>query len=232
MAIDPTGVGRPPSLAHKQATKPAILCVVAVDEDGAYLDVTPPTAIAGFALETTLQLLLTELALKANQTETQPITATSLPLPTNAATDALDGALADNAVDELRVNVIEELPAGTQNIGDVDVASTPAVEASFQTNEESGVTLGSNGTTWTDMVNAATSEALKLVEVFNNTDGTLEVSFDSSAGTPTVHARIPPYSSFSRDFKALELKVTDEIGIREWATDQITTGYAIVNTAY
>ncbi|MBA7580360.1 hypothetical protein ES708_22251 [subsurface metagenome] len=41
-----------------------------------------------FATQTTLAALLTELALKANLTETQPISATALPLPTGAATEA------------------------------------------------------------------------------------------------------------------------------------------------
>lgn len=70
---------------------------------------------------------------------TQPVSAASLPLPSGAATDAkqttqitalqsiqnLVGALADVNVDELRVNVIAELPAGTKNIGDVDVLTMP-----------------------------------------------------------------------------------------------------------
>lgn len=71
--------------------------------------------------------------------ETQPVSVASLPLPSGAATQStlaslltslqslqnIVGALADVNVDELRVNVIAELPAGTKNIGDVDVATMP-----------------------------------------------------------------------------------------------------------
>jgi len=43
-------------------------------------------AAEDFATETTLNLLLTELALKADLTETQPVSAAALPLPLGAAT--------------------------------------------------------------------------------------------------------------------------------------------------
>lgn len=44
--------------------------------------------IAGVATETTLSSLLTELQLKADLTETQPVSVASLPLPSGAATEA------------------------------------------------------------------------------------------------------------------------------------------------
>lgn len=73
--------------------------------------------------------------------ETQPASVASLPLPSGAAIeskqttmvtalqkiDDLIAALADVGTDELRVNVIAELPAGTKNIGDVDIVSIPTV---------------------------------------------------------------------------------------------------------
>jgi len=45
-------------------------------------------AITDYATQTTLAALLTELALKADLTETQPISAAALPLPAGAATQA------------------------------------------------------------------------------------------------------------------------------------------------
>ncbi|HUU35440.1 MAG TPA: hypothetical protein VMW48_15350, partial [Vicinamibacterales bacterium] len=64
---------------------------------------------------------------------TQPVSAASLPLPTGAATEAtlasraaaaqLPGALVGGRLD---VNVGAALPAGTNNIGDVDVLTLPA----------------------------------------------------------------------------------------------------------
>ena len=69
---------------------------------------------------------------------TQPISAASLPLPSGAATAALQTTgntalsaiqtavqLIDNAISgsEMQVDVVASLPAGTNNIGDVDIAS-------------------------------------------------------------------------------------------------------------
>lgn len=65
---------------------------------------------------------------------TQPISAASLPLPTGAATLAEQQTqttalqLIDNAIagSEMQVDVVAALPAGTNNIGDVDVLSIAA----------------------------------------------------------------------------------------------------------
>jgi hypothetical protein len=62
---------------------------------------------------------------------TQPISAASLPLPTGAATEAtlstLNGKV--TAVDTGAVTISTALPAGNNNIGDVDVASLPSIPA-------------------------------------------------------------------------------------------------------
>jgi len=55
---------------------------------------TPPAAITGFATSAKQDTLLTELQLKADLTETQPVSVASLPLPSGAATSAKQ--LADN----------------------------------------------------------------------------------------------------------------------------------------
>lgn len=80
---------------------------------------------------TALSNLLTELQLKADLTETQPVSAASLPLPTGAATEATLSALNTKvtAVDTGNVTISAPLPAGTNNIGDVDVLSLPSIPA-------------------------------------------------------------------------------------------------------
>lgn len=68
---------------------------------------------------------------------TQPVSAASLPLPSGAATGAkqdtgntslgtVAGAVAGT---EMQVDVVAALPAGTNNIGDVDVLTLPALVA-------------------------------------------------------------------------------------------------------
>jgi len=52
------------------------------------IEITPEVLPADAATETTSAALLTELQLKADLTETQPVSAASLPLPSGAATSA------------------------------------------------------------------------------------------------------------------------------------------------
>lgn len=54
---------------------------------------TPPAAIAGFATSAKQDTLLTELQLKADLTETQPVSAVSLPLPSGASTAAAQATM-------------------------------------------------------------------------------------------------------------------------------------------
>jgi hypothetical protein len=93
----------------------------------------------------TVQGIASMTALKVDGSAvTQPISAASLPLPTSAATEAKQDTgntalsaiqtavqLIDNAVSgsELQVDVVAALPAGTNNIGDVDVLTLPALPA-------------------------------------------------------------------------------------------------------
>lgn len=102
--------------------------------------------IAGVATSAKQDLLLAELQLKADLTETQPISAASLPLPSGAATSALQSTQ-DTSINTLLkpastlaavtlvstvsavTAITNALPAGTNNIGDVDVLSLPAIPA-------------------------------------------------------------------------------------------------------
>lgn len=105
----------------------------------------PDTATGDLAaMVTALGNLLTELQSKADVGETQPVSATTLPLPTGAATaanqttiaglidgieallatiDADTGTLAGAVDTEVQVDVVGALPAGDNNIGNVDIAS-------------------------------------------------------------------------------------------------------------
>ncbi len=84
---------------------------------------TPPAAITGFATSAKQDTLLTELQLKADLTETQPVSLASVPshAVTNAGTFAVQAAL----------------NAGTNNIGDVDVLTLPVA---FNTGTRSATT--------------------------------------------------------------------------------------------
>ena len=92
-----------------------------------------------FATQTTLSALLTELKLKSDLTETQPVSAASLPLPTGAATSAkqdtmitalqliddLRAALASVATDKILIGPaanIDPIPVGKIPNGATQVA--------------------------------------------------------------------------------------------------------------
>lgn len=81
--------------------------------------------------QTKLDSLLTELQLKADLTETQPVSAVALPLPAGAATEATLSALNAKvtAVNTGAVTISSALPSGTNNIGDVDVLTLPSIPA-------------------------------------------------------------------------------------------------------
>lgn len=80
-----------------------------------------------FATQTTLAALLTELQLKADLTETQPVSAASLPLPTGAATEATLSSLNGKvtAVDTGNVTVSSSaLPTGASTLAEQQTQTT------------------------------------------------------------------------------------------------------------
>lgn len=86
---------------------------------------------------------LTDAQLRASAV---PVSAASLPLPTGAATEATLSALNGKvvAVDTGAVVISAALPAGTNNIGDVDVASLPGTVAADITATKNAVELLDN----------------------------------------------------------------------------------------
>ena len=148
----PTGAATETTLSAVNTKLPANLTVsstrLLVDGSG----VTQPVSAAslplptGAASETTLSALNTKIpaSLTVSSTRllvdgsgvTQPVSAASLPLPAGAATETTLSAvrtaveLLDNAVsgNELQVDVVAPLPAGTNTIGRVDVNTQSVVD--------------------------------------------------------------------------------------------------------
>lgn len=119
LTVDGSGVTQPvsasalplPSGAATAANQASILAKLSADP----------------ATQTTLAALLTELQAKADLSETQPVSAASLPLPSGAATEATLAdvktavELIDDAISgsEMQVDVVGALPAGEAHVGEV-----------------------------------------------------------------------------------------------------------------
>lgn len=135
-----------PTGASTSAAQASLLAELQLKAD---LTETQPVSLAavplpaGASTEATLSSLLTELQLKADLLETQPVSAASLPLPTGASTSALQSTI-DASINTLLkpastlaavttvgavTAITNALPAGTNNIGDVDVLTLPAIPA-------------------------------------------------------------------------------------------------------
>jgi hypothetical protein len=83
----------------------------------------------GAATQTTLASLLTELQLKADLTQVQPISATALPLPTGAATQTTLASLLTEL--QLKADLTETQPVSMVNLTVVDqIDSTPLLNTS------------------------------------------------------------------------------------------------------
>ncbi len=100
------------STATKQDAQTALLTTIDAD--------TSTLAATDFATQTTSAAILAELALKADLTETQPVSAASLPLPAGAAVESKQ----DSAITEL-----QSLNTSTDNI-ESDIAELNAKLAS------------------------------------------------------------------------------------------------------
>lgn len=108
----------PGSLGQK--ARAASLAVTLSSEDVTAL--TPPAAITGFATQTTLAALLAELQLKADLTETQPVSLASVPshAVTNVGTFAVQAAQSGT----WNIGTVTTLTGITNNVNTVEVAPT------------------------------------------------------------------------------------------------------------
>lgn len=124
-----------PTGAATEATLSALNGKVTAVDTG-NVTVSSSALPAGAATEATLASIDSALAgtIAVSGTfyqATQPVSAASLPLPTGAATEATLASIDGNIVacDTGSVTISAALPAGSNNIGDVDVLSLPAIPA-------------------------------------------------------------------------------------------------------
>lgn len=98
------------------------------NDSGNPVPVTGTVSVTGVATEVTLQAVLTELGQKTEPTDTQPISAASLPLPTGASTaanqatiighiDGVEGLL--TSIDSKLTSPLAVSQSGTWNIADI-----------------------------------------------------------------------------------------------------------------
>ena len=129
---------------------------------GTLTGITNPVAVTGTFFQTTQPVSGTFF-----QT-TQPISAAALPLPSGASTEAtlstINGKI--TACNTGAVTISAELPAGTQNIGDVDVASIAA-----GTNTIGGTISQASSSTVYDGTTACTVKRFSVVATAD--DGTV-----------------------------------------------------------
>lgn len=123
-------------------------------------------------------------------TGTFAVSAASLPLPTGAATEAtladvrtavqaLDNAVAGN---ELQVDIVAALPAGANNIGDVDVASLPRAATA---------TVTSVADTASSTTLLAANASRLGASVYNDSTVALYLKCGTTASTSDFTVKIP-----------------------------------------
>ena len=191
------------------------------------VDVTANTI--GLATSAKQDTLLTELQLKADLTETQPVSLASVPTHavtqsgtwTEANSAAIKTAVEtiDNAISgsEMQVDVVGALPAGTNaigklsansgvDIGDVDVTSTVLPTGAGT----SSVTSVADTTTSATLI--ASNSARKEVIITNDSSATLYVKYGTTASSTNYTV------SLDRGDSLFEDRYTGRVdGI--WATD-------------
>lgn len=188
--------GKTPALGQALAASavPVVLTAIQVTA------LTPPSAITGFATSAKQDTLLTELQLKADLTETQPVSIASMPSTpvTSADLTTLAGAV---SATHMQVDVLS-MPAGGSSLTDaelratavpVSVASIPshavtnagtfAVQVPVITGIGHGVAVVT--TAGTDVALAA-STACKKVTIQAQTDNTSIIAVGGSGVDATI----------------------------------------------
>jgi hypothetical protein len=169
IAGDTTSIdGKLPSLG--QANEAGSLSVALATEQDTLL-----TSLEGkdFATQTTLFALLTELQGKANLTETQPVSAVSLPLPTGAATETTLTTI-DNVLDNIKID--------TGNI-DTSLNNIEAATALLDTVETGNEVIDLNGVTdsaWVQLI-ASTTADVKKAAIFMSSGKLVEFGVGAAA---------------------------------------------------
>lgn len=209
VTVDGSGVTQPVSAASLplptgastsalQTSGNALLTTIDAD--------TSTLAAVDFATQTTLASLLTELGLKADLTETQPVSAASLPLPSGAATEATlstidaDTSTIAGAVSgtEMQVDVLTSaLPAGAateSTLANLEIAldtATRLYEGVTYTVAAALLNATSTGNTQLVAAGGSSTKHVVLAAFIVNTGASAHtVNFQSSttAITPNIEA--------------------------------------------
>lgn len=173
---------------------------------------TPPAAITGYATSAKQDTLLAELQLKADLTETQPVSLASV--PSHAVTNAGTFAVQNTAALPAGTNAIGKLAANSGvDIGDVDVTSiaagTNVIGGMFPTPsgaaaqalsndtstayEASSVTKASAGTVY-GVTGYNSKTSAQFFQFFNST------TVPADTAVPVIVIRVAALSNFSIDF--------------------------------
>lgn len=180
-----------------------------------------------------------------NSAVTQPISAASLPLPTGAATETTLSALNTKvtAVNTGAVTISSALPAGTNNIGDVDVLSLPAIPSGTNTIGKvdvntldvvdfldtplliaSSTNIPASASTPLTVV-ASLAAAVKKIQALDTTGEFVGV-YSDPAGTPVLQCIIGPGSDSTIE---LALPAATVIGLRNMKNAAISVGEFAIN---
>jgi hypothetical protein len=184
------------------------------------------------ATQTTLAALLTELELKADLSETQPVSAASLPLPTGASTEATLAALLTEL--QLKADLTETqpvsaaslpLPAGAATEATLELVRTllAAQEPALSVVDFTRVNFSAtNVTDLTDLTIVASSGAYRAARFFYA--GGQPIFLKLGAVNEMI---IPPGADF--EIK-LDIPALSEINLRAVvASTTINTGQLIIN---
>lgn len=167
------------------------------------------TAAAGGATEAKQDAIIAELQLKADLTETQPVSAASLPLPTGAATEATLASLAaeDFATQTTLAALLTELQ------GKADLAETQPVSAAslpLPTGAATEATLSSIDTDTSTIAGDTTSLDAKMpAQGAALTAASLPVNIASDQTVPVLAASLPLPSGAATEVTLASLEGKD-----------------------
>jgi hypothetical protein len=125
------------------------------------------------------------------------------------------------------------LPAGTNNIGDVDVASTPGSAVNTLPGIVDATTLSSDST-WTKLVTNGSSDACFMVCIQNRSDDWIEIAYNDSptdtSGTD-IDDYLGPGGVLVLDLKSNQRYVDTDIEVRRFDGTP-TLGYVSATMYY